>query len=77
LPEGVTGDRKFGMSLNMFADIAWNEGNSRKIDVPFAMEAKPPISFVISVRPSVRSSTFINEHSTGGLYVKFDIGDIF
>jgi hypothetical protein len=35
LPEGVTGDRKFGMSLNIpvFADITWNVENSRKNDV--------------------------------------------
>jgi hypothetical protein len=33
LPEGVIGDRKSGMSLKLFADIAWNDGNSRKNDV--------------------------------------------
>jgi hypothetical protein len=27
LPEGVTGDGKFELSINMFADVAWNEGN--------------------------------------------------
>jgi hypothetical protein len=24
-PEDVTGERKFGLTLNMFADIAWND----------------------------------------------------
>jgi hypothetical protein len=30
LPEGVTGDRKFGMSLNTFDDVAWNVENGIK-----------------------------------------------
>jgi hypothetical protein len=51
-------DRKFGKSFNIFADSAWNDGNSRKNDVwltgAFVKPANPSISFVISVRPSVR-----------------------
>jgi hypothetical protein len=27
LPEGVTGDGKFGLRINIFADVAWNDGN--------------------------------------------------
>jgi hypothetical protein len=50
-------DRKFEMSLNIFADSAWNDGNSRKNDVwptgAFAKPENPPISFVISFRSSV------------------------
>jgi len=83
LPEVVIGDRKCGMSLNIFADSAWNDGNRRNNDVwltgAFTKSANPPINFELSVRPSVHSSvrpsTCMNETSTGRLYVKFDIED--
>jgi hypothetical protein len=75
LPEGVTGDRKFGMSLKIFADSEWNYGKRRINDVRFtgasAKPEIPPICFDISVRPSKCN----NEASTGRLYVEFDIGD--
>jgi hypothetical protein len=63
LPEGVTGDRKFGMSLNILGDSAWNDGNCMKNDVRFtgasAKPENPPIGFEISDRPSVLPSIYI------------------
>ena len=57
LPEGFAGDRKLGMSLNIFAESEWNDGNRKNNDVrltgAFGKPANPPISFVISVRSSV------------------------
>jgi hypothetical protein len=67
------------MNLNVLGDSAWNDGNCSKNNVRFtgacAKPENPPIGLEISNRPSVRPSTCSNEASTGGLYVKFDIGD--
>jgi hypothetical protein len=64
LLESVTGDRKFGMSLNILGDSAWNVGNWRKNDVWFtgasAKPENPPISFEISDRPSDRPSVHLH-----------------
>jgi hypothetical protein len=43
----------------------------------FAKLRKPPINFVVSVRPSVRLSPRNNSAPTGRIFVKFDIWSFF
>jgi hypothetical protein len=45
--------------------------------VAFAQSGRTPISFIMSVRPSVRLSTCISAFLTGPISVKFDIGDVY
>ena len=60
----------------MFADIAFDEGNQVGKTMYefrcFIQSWKTPISFIISVRPSVRSTARISAVPTGRISVKFD-----